>query len=82
MKVKEKTILERDILEWNIPEEVVAVLLKDRSTGLNLIWATEDYVARGEGFASTTGTYCKIMDWNAGQPIEFRSTAENGGGHG
>ena len=33
--------LARDILEWNVPEEVLAVLLKDRSTGRNLIWATD-----------------------------------------
>ena len=33
--------LVRDILEWNVPEEVLAVLLKDRSTGRNLIWATD-----------------------------------------
>ena len=63
--------LARDILEWNVPEEVLAVLLKDRSTGRNLIWATDDYAARG-----------KVMDWNAGEPVEFRAIAENGGGHG
>jgi len=28
--------LARDILEWNVPEEVLAVLLKDRSTGCNI----------------------------------------------
>ena len=44
--------LERDILEWNIPEEVLAVLLKDRTTGHNLIWATDDYAERGDGFAA------------------------------
>ena len=44
-------MLERDILEWNIPEEVLAVLLKDRTTGRNLIWATDDYAERGDGFA-------------------------------
>ena len=38
--------LARDILEWNVPEEVLAVLLKDRSTGRNLIWATDDYAAQ------------------------------------
>ncbi|MBQ3342919.1 MAG: hypothetical protein IJG84_13540 [Kiritimatiellae bacterium] len=38
--------LDRDILEWNVPEEVLAVLLKDRSTGRNLIWATDGYVAQ------------------------------------
>ena len=44
--------LARDILEWNVPEEVLAVLLKDRSTGRNLIWATDDYTARGKGFGA------------------------------
>ncbi len=43
---------DRDILEWNIPEEVLAVLLKDRSTGRNLIWATDDYAERGKGFGA------------------------------
>ena len=44
--------LARDILEWNVPEDVLAVLLKDRSTGRNLIWATDDYAARGKGFGA------------------------------
>ncbi|MBR4615434.1 MAG: hypothetical protein IKO55_07500, partial [Kiritimatiellae bacterium] len=34
--------LARDILEWNVPEEVLAVLLKDRSTGRNRICATDE----------------------------------------
>ena len=29
-------VLVRDILEWHVPEEVLAVLLKDRSTGRNI----------------------------------------------
>ena len=33
--------LDRDILDWNVPEEALAVLLQDRSTGRNLIWATD-----------------------------------------
>ena len=45
-------VLKRDILEWHVPEEVLAVLLKDRSTGRNLIWATDDYTARGKGFGA------------------------------
>ena len=64
-------VLTRDILERHVPEEVLAVLLKDRSTRRNLIWATDDYTARG-----------KVMDWNRGEPVEFRAIAENGGGHG
>ena len=63
--------LRRDILEWHVPEEVLAVLLKDRSTGRNLIWATDDYAARGKGF----GVNDEIQ-------VEFRAIAENGGGHG
>lgn len=36
----------RDIWEWHVPEEVLAVLLKDRSTGRNLIWAMDDYARK------------------------------------
>ena len=32
----EDSALARDILEWHVPEEVLAVLLKDRSTGRNI----------------------------------------------
>jgi hypothetical protein len=52
-----KTRIQSDILEWHVPEEVLAVLLKDHSTGL-------------------------FLNWDAAQPIEFRSIAEKGGGHG
>ena len=45
-------MLSSDILEWDIPEEVLAVLLKDRTTGQNLIWATDDYAGRGKGFVA------------------------------
>ena len=49
---KETCGFDRDILEWNVPAEVLAVLLKDRSTGRNLILATNDYAARGKGFGA------------------------------
>ena len=42
--------LAHDILERHVPEDVLAVLLKDRSTDWNLIWATDDYSARGKDF--------------------------------
>ena len=38
---------DRDILEWNVPEEVLAFLLKGRSTGRNLIWAMGDFDVKG-----------------------------------
>ena len=59
-------VLARDIQERHVPDEVLSVLLKDRSTD------------RSWHF----GTYCKVMDWNTGEPVEFRWIAENGGGHG
>ena len=46
-----------DILEWSLLEEVLSVLLKDRTT----VW---------------------VLNWERGMPIEFRSIAEKGGGHG
>ena len=49
---KKPSGFDHDILEWNIPEEVLAVLLKDRSTGQNLIWATDDYAEHGKGFGA------------------------------
>lgn len=39
-------VFKRDILEWHVPEEVLAVLLKDRMMGRNLIWAMDDRTHR------------------------------------
>ena len=47
-----KNRIQSDILEWHVPEEVLAVLRKDYTTGRNLIWETDDYTARGKGFGS------------------------------
>lgn len=44
------SLYERDLREWNIPEDVLRILLKDRTTGKNIIWATDDYASRGNGF--------------------------------
>lgn len=41
-----KNRIQSDILERHVSEEVLAVLLKDRSTGHNLIWATNDYARK------------------------------------
>ena len=52
-----KNRIQSDILEWSLLEEVLSVLLKDRT----MVW---------------------VLNWETGQPIEFRSIVENGGGHG
>ena len=41
----------RDILECDLPPVVLDELLKDHTTGKNIIWATDDYAVRGPGFA-------------------------------
>lgn len=47
MLTKEKIV---DIRENSIDAEVLAVLLKDRSTGKNILWCTEDYATLGDGY--------------------------------
>jgi hypothetical protein len=44
--VMTKNRIQSDILEWTLPEEVLAVFLKDHSTGRNLIWAMDDYARK------------------------------------
>lgn len=57
-------VLTRDILERHVSEEVLAVLLKDHSTGRNLIWATDDYAARDKGFGvNDEMLVLQIADW-------------------
>ena len=34
---------ERDVQECDIPPDVLAELLKDRTTGDNVLWMTDDY---------------------------------------
>ena len=41
-------VLENEILSWG--HEVLENLLLDRTTGENIIWATDDYCSRGEGY--------------------------------
>ena len=32
-----------DVLEFNIPKDVLEILLKDRTTGKNILWGTDQY---------------------------------------
>ena len=143
-RVIDPDLEKRDILESEIPKDVLDILLKDRTTGKNILWMTDSYehlestfdIKMGihdpidadivswniwqmdrlkfvvpmsckpkvtketlldgtvethveecpgcskKGNRQHFGTYCKVMDWNTGEPVEFRSIAENGGGHG
>lgn len=54
-----------DILEGNIPKEILDVLLRDHTTQRNIFWATKDYEQWGEGYAEMDEiTYEKICDNN------------------
>ncbi|MBQ7252264.1 MAG: restriction endonuclease subunit M [Kiritimatiellae bacterium] len=58
----------RDIPEWKIPEAVLAFLLQDRTTGRNLLWATDDYAARGPGFGANDEMHLRQIA-DAGNPV-------------
>lgn len=38
------------IPEVDIPLDIIAILLRDHTTGKNIIWATDDYSSRGDGY--------------------------------
>lgn len=59
-------ILEDEIKSWG--HEILEILLLDHTTGKNIIWATDDYQIRGEGYGfhdhitieKITGDHTKI----------------------
>ncbi len=51
MNYREIDVKEEEI--ESIDSELLKILLKDRSTGKNIIWATTDYSRYGKGFRST-----------------------------
>ena len=42
-----------DILEGNIPKDILDALLRDHTTQRNIFWATKDYEQWGDGYAQT-----------------------------
>ena len=57
--------LTTDILEGNIPKEILEILLRDHTTQRNIFWATKDYEHWGDGFAESDEiTIEKIIDNN------------------
>ena len=47
MRSKDKIV---DIRENSIDTDVLSVLLKDRTTGKNILWCTNDYENIGDGY--------------------------------
>lgn len=53
-----------DVIEENIAKysrELLDILLKDRTTNANIIWATNDYICNGELYAATEQIYSNLI---------------------
>lgn len=66
-----------DVLEENIAQysrELLDILLKDRTTNRNIIWATNDYASYGEFFAATEQIFSSLITGNYSNLIQPRVT--------
>ena len=52
--VKENSVMELD-------SELLTILLQDKSSGKNIIWATEDYSEYGYGFGKADEIYVRLI---------------------
>lgn len=63
MQFKENLdVIEEDIAQYS--RELLDILLKDRTTNENIIWATSDYISHGELYAATEQIYASLMNGN------------------
>jgi len=61
-----------DILEKDILPEVLALLLRDRTTGHNIVWATHDYETLGEGYGYNDEITLELITGKNGKVISPR----------
>ena len=60
MQFEEKLdVIEEDIDQYS--RELLDILLKDRTTNQNIIWATSDYISHGELYAATEQIYASLI---------------------
>ena len=52
-------VIEEDIAQYS--RELLDILLKDRTTNENIIWATSDYISHGELYAATEQIYASLI---------------------
>ncbi len=52
-------VIEDDIAQYN--PKLLDILLKDRTTNKNIIWATSDYISCGERYAATEQIYANLI---------------------
>ena len=63
-------ILEDEILSWG--HGILETLLLDRTTGENIIWATDDYSSRGEGYRSSDNIQVSVITGENNHVIQPR----------
>lgn len=64
-----------DIKENNlraIDSKILAILLRDKTTGNNIIWATDEYVAYGKGYGSSDEITVEAITETQGEVIKPR----------
>ena len=61
-----------DILENDIQPEVLALLLRDRTTGHNIVWATHDYETLGKGYGYNDEITLELITGKNGKVISPR----------
>ena len=67
-------ILEEDIICIDV--NLLKILLKDRTTNKNIIWATDDYIELGNGFLSSEQITIEEITGIYGTVIQPRITKE------
>lgn len=57
--------------------EILSILLKDRTSRKNIIWATDSYGYMGEGFSFNDNIKLNLLDKSAGQIIKPRAEKDD-----
>ena len=61
-----------DILEDSLPQETLMTLLRDHTTGRNILWATHDYEILGEGYGYSDEIQLSLITGEHGSVIKPR----------
>lgn len=67
---KQVDIRENEIME--LDDDLLSILLKDRSSGKNIIWATDNYAMRGSNYESHMPMTVKLISGRFGKVIRPR----------
>ena len=63
---------------YRLDHELLAILLKDRSSGKNIIWATDNYAHKGAGFQRHDHIEISVITGHHGNVVKPRYLAAGG----